>query len=160
MDHGDHMALPGSASYYMQQRGLAGSGAQPELHVSPSFNQLSNPNLPFQSSIGGGSNIGSTLPLESLPISSQGVNVSGPTGVPSGETVKRKRGRPRKYGSDRVVSLALSPSPAQSSNPGTVMQGGPKRGRGRPPGSGKKQQLASFAIFQTGHEIGEKNGYS
>jgi hypothetical protein len=144
MDHGDHMALPGSASYYMQQRGLAGSGAQPELHVSPSFNQLSNPNLPFQSSIGGGSNIGSTLPLESLPISSQGVNVSGPTGLPSGEIVKRKRGRPRKYGSDRVVSLALSSSPAPSSNPGTATQGGPKRGRGRPLGSGKKQQLASF----------------
>ncbi|KAK2415799.1 AT-hook motif nuclear-localized protein [Trifolium repens] len=150
MDHGDHMPLPGSASYYMQQRGLVGSGAQPELHVSPSFNQLSNPNLPFQSSIGGGSNIGSTLPLESLPISSQGVNVSGPTGVPSGEIVKRKRGRPRKYGSDRVVSLALSPSPAPSSNPGTMTQGGLKRGRGRPLGSGKKQQLASFGESMPG----------
>ncbi|CAK8542354.1 unnamed protein product [Lathyrus sativus] len=144
MDHADHMALSGSASYYMQQRGLAGSGAHPELHVSSSFNHLSNPNLQFQSSIGGGSNIGSTLPLESSVISSQGVNVSGPTGVQSGETVKRKRGRPRKYGSDRVVSLALSPSPTPSSNTGTVTQDGPKRGRGRPLGSGKKQQWASF----------------
>lgn len=132
----------------MQQRGLAGSGAQPELHVSSSFNHLSNPNLQFQSSIGGGgSNIGSTLPLESSAISSQGVNVSGPTGVQSGETVKRKRGRPRKYGADRVVSLALIPSPTPSSNTGTVTQDGPKRGRGRPLGSGKKQQLASFGKF-------------
>lgn len=145
------MALSNSASYYMQQRVLPGSGAQPELHVSPSFNQLSNPNLPFQSNIGGGgSNIGTTLPLESLAISSQGVNMSGHTGVPSGETVKRKRGRPRKYGADRVVSLALSPSPTPSSNPGTMTQGGPKRGRGRPPGSGKKQQLASFGELMSG----------
>ncbi|CAI8613141.1 unnamed protein product [Vicia faba] len=146
MDHADHMA-----SYYMHQRGLAGSGAQPELHVSSSFNHLSNPNLQFQSSIGGcGSNIGSTLPLESSAISSQGVNVSGPTGVQSGETGKRRRGRPRKYGADRVVSLALSPSPTPSSNTGTVMQDGPKRRRGRPLGSGKKQQLASFGESMDG----------
>ncbi|XP_004492719.1 AT-hook motif nuclear-localized protein 11-like isoform X1 [Cicer arietinum] len=144
MDHVDHMALSGSASYYMQQqRELAVSGPLPELHVSPSIRPLSNPNnLPFQSNIGGG-HIGSSLPLESLAISSHAVNVDGPTGVSTGETVKRKRGRPRKYGSDRVVSLALSPSTTPSSNPITVTQDGQKRGRGRPPGSGKKQQLAS-----------------
>lgn len=143
MDRGDQMALSGSAPYYMQQRGMAGSGAH-ELHVSPSMRPLSNPNLPFQSSIGGGGgggNIGSTLPLESSAISSHGVNVGAPTGAPPGEPVKRKRGRPRKYGSDGSVSLALTPTP--STHPGTLTQG-PKRGRGRPPGTGKKQQLASL----------------
>ncbi|KAJ1408600.1 PPC domain [Sesbania bispinosa] len=141
MDRGDHMALSGSAPYYMQQRGIAGSGAQPELHVSHSIRPLSNPNLPFQSSIGGGT-IGSTLPLESSAIQSHGVNVGAPTGAPLGEPVKRKRGRPRKYGAaDGSVSLALTPTP--STHPGT-MTSGQKRGRGRPPGTGKKQQLASL----------------
>ena len=140
MDRGDQMALSGSASYYMQQRGIPGSGAQPELHVSPTIRSLSNPNLPFQSSIGGGGTIGSTLPLESSAISSHGVNVGAPPSAPAGEPVKRKRGRPRKYGSDGTV-LALTPT--SSSHPGTMTQG-QKRGRGRPPGTGKKQRLESL----------------
>lgn len=140
MDRGDQMALSGS--YYMQQRGIPGSGGQPELHISPNMRPLSNPNLPFQSSIGGGT-IGSTLPLESSAISAHGVNVGAPTGAPPGEPVKRKRGRPRKYGTDGSVSLALTPTPTSSSHPGALSQS-QKRGRGRPPGTGKKQQLASL----------------
>ncbi|XP_027349952.1 AT-hook motif nuclear-localized protein 9-like [Abrus precatorius] len=147
MDRGDQMALSGS--YYMQQRGIAGSGAQPELHVSPNIRPLSNPNLPFQSGIGGG-NIGSSLPVESSAISSHGVNMGAPTGVPPGEPVKRKRGRPRKYGSDGTVSLGLSPTPTSSSHSGGLLQSSPKRGRGRPPGSGKKQQLASLGELMSG----------
>ncbi|KAK7340244.1 hypothetical protein VNO77_20943 [Canavalia gladiata] len=147
MDRGDQMALSGS--YYMQQRGIPGSGAPPELHVSPNMRPMSNPNLPFPSSIGGGT-IGSTLPLESSAISSHGVNVGAPTGAPpGGEPLKRKRGRPRKYGSDGTVSLALTPSPMSSSHPGTLTQS-QKRGRGRPPGSGKKQQLASLGELMSG----------
>jgi len=140
MDRGDQMTFPGSASYYMQ-RGIPGAGNQPELHNSPNIRPLSNSNLPFQSSIGGGGTIGSTLPLESSGISAPCVNVSAPSGAVPGETVKRKRGRPRKYGPDGAVSLALTPTPA--SHPGALAQG-QKRGRGRPPGSGKKQQLASL----------------
>lgn len=140
MDRGDQMALSGS--YYMQQRGIPGSGAPPELHISPNMRPISNPNLPFQSSIGGGT-IGSTLPLESSAISAHGVNVGAPTGAPPGEPVKRKRGRPRKYGTDGSVSLALTPTPTSSSYPGALTQS-QKRGRGRPPGTGKKQQLASL----------------
>ncbi|KAL4392964.1 hypothetical protein AHAS_Ahas02G0004600 [Arachis hypogaea] len=91
MDRGDQMALSGSASYYMQ-RGMPGSGTQqPDLHNSPSMRPLSNPNLPFQQTIGG-STIGSTMPLESSGMSSQCVNVGAPAGAPSGEPVKRKRG--------------------------------------------------------------------
>lgn len=133
------MALSGSQSYYMQ-RGLTGSGAQPQLHGSPGIRPFSSSNLPFQPGIGGGS-IGSSLPLESSTISPHGVSVGATPGVPPGEPVKRKRGRPRKYGSDGSVSLALTPS--SSGHPGALTQS-QKRGRGRPPGSGKKQQLASL----------------
>lgn len=132
MDRGDHMA-----SYYMQQRGIAGFGAQPELHVSQNIRPQVDHNLPFQSSIGGGGTIGLTSPLES----SHGVNVGAPNVTPTKEAVKRKRGRPRKYGTDGAVSLALTPTPSTHSG---ATKPGQKRGRGRPPGSGKKQQLASL----------------
>ncbi|PNY10554.1 AT hook motif DNA-binding family protein [Trifolium pratense] len=132
-------ALSGSASYFMQ-RGLPGSGNQHELHSPPGIRQLPNTNSPFQSSIGG--TIGSTLPMDSSGISSQCINVGAPSAAAStGEPVKRKRGRPRKYGADGNVSLALTPT-TPASQPGSVPQV-QKRGRGRPPGSGKKQQLAS-----------------
>lgn len=55
---------------------------------------------------------------------------------------KKKRGRPRKYGTDGTVNMALSPVPISSSAPpaagGDVSTG--KRGRGRPVGSENKQQ--------------------
>ncbi|ONI23051.1 hypothetical protein PRUPE_2G167000 [Prunus persica] len=136
MDRRDPMALSGSASYFTS-RGLTQSG----LHGSQGIHPLSNPNTAFQSNLGGG-NIGSALPIEpSSGITPHGVNVGVPSMLPPGEPVKRKRGRPRKYGPDGTVSLALSPS--SSANPGMVTST-PKRGRGRPPGSGKKQQLASL----------------
>ncbi|KAJ7951130.1 AT-hook motif nuclear-localized protein [Quillaja saponaria] len=148
MDRRDQMALSGSASYYMQ-RGIAGSGTQPELHGSPGIHQVSNPNVQFQQNIGGGGgSIGSTLPLESsAAISPHGVNPGAPAGAPPGEPVKRKRGRPRKYGPDRNVSLALSPLSSVHPRPATSSE---KRGRGRPPGSGKKQQLASLGELMSG----------
>ncbi|XP_077235562.1 AT-hook motif nuclear-localized protein 1-like [Tasmannia lanceolata] len=52
---------------------------------------------------------------------------------------KKKRGRPRKYGPDGSVSLALSPMPISSSAPAGGFPAG-KRGRGRPAGSMNKQQ--------------------
>ena len=133
MDRREAMALSGS-NYYMQ-RGMGGSGPG-----SGPFQSLSNPNVSFQSNIGGGS-MGSTLPIEPVPVvSSHGVNLGAPAFVPSAEAVRRKRGRPRKYGPDGAVSLALSPT---SSTPVSVTPA-PKRGRGRPPGTGRKQQLASL----------------
>ncbi|ERM95086.1 hypothetical protein AMTRI_Chr07g30610 [Amborella trichopoda] len=130
MDGREAMALSGSSPYYMH-RGI--SGIHGQAGVRPISN--TNPNLSAQSggisSSGGGSN---------LPIDSSS-NMGMPTGMANVEPVRRKRGRPRKYGPDGSVALALSP--LSSSAPGPV---GPlqKRGRGRPPGSGKKQQLASL----------------
>lgn len=79
-----------------------------------------------------------------------------------GELVKRKRGRPRKYGAEGTMSLGLNfvssspvvaagstgfsspfvgtaPNPASSTSAGVM-----KKPRGRPPGSGKKQQMAAL----------------
>ncbi|XP_068640846.1 AT-hook motif nuclear-localized protein 9-like [Aristolochia californica] len=138
------------ASYYMQ-RGIGGSGSGPQagLHAPPTgIRSLANPGLPTQSNIGGNA-VGSSYPVESS-MSPRGVNVGPPATVSQGEPVKRKRGRPRKYGPDGTVSLALSPLPSTSplapgSSPSTQ-----KRGRGRPPGSGRKQQLASLGEWLSG----------
>ncbi|KAK6918394.1 PPC domain, partial [Dillenia turbinata] len=151
MDRREAISLPGSGSYYVQ-RGISGSGSgpQPELHGSIGIRPLSNANMPYQSNIGG-SSIGSTLQAESSSAISphaHGINVSAPSAMPPIEPVKRKRGRPRKYGPDGNVSLALSPS---STSRGVVNStSNQKRGRGRPPGTGRKQQLAPFGEWLSG----------
>ena len=53
---------------------------------------------------------------------------------------KKKRGRPRKYGPDGTVALALSPMPISSSIPLTGEFSAWKRGRGRPVESIKKSK--------------------
>ncbi|MCO5595285.1 hypothetical protein L7F22_049326 [Adiantum nelumboides] len=59
---------------------------------------------------------------------------------------KRKRGRPRKYGPDGSMALALVSHSAITSSTSPV----PKRGRGRPPGSGRKQQLEALGTAGVG----------
>lgn len=96
----------------------------------------------------------------------------------SGETMKRKRGRPRKYGTDGSMALALTTSPTPGSvtpssgafsppSQGAASQGGLaspgslKKARGRPPGSSKKQQLEALGSGGVGflpHIINVKAG--
>ncbi|XP_031252775.1 AT-hook motif nuclear-localized protein 7-like [Pistacia vera] len=62
---------------------------------------------------------------------------------------KKKRGRPRKYDSEGNLRLQPSSFPLVSSPPGFTLTPSPdysssKRGRGRPPGSGNWQLLASL----------------
>ncbi|WMV11416.1 hypothetical protein MTR67_004801 [Solanum verrucosum] len=138
MDRREAMMLPGSSPYYMQ-RGMSGNA--PGLQGSPSINPSLTPtNIAFQSS-GSGASIPQTLVMDpSSTISPRG-SIGASSAMPQGEPVRRKRGRPRKYGAQAAMSLALTPPPstqAMSLNPTQ------KRGRGRPPGSGRKQQLASF----------------
>ncbi|PRQ19388.1 putative PPC domain, AT hook, DNA-binding protein [Rosa chinensis] len=104
-----------------------------------------------------------------------------------GEPMKRKRGRPRKYGPDGTMSLALSPSAQSAAVPVNQSSGGfsppppppppaaaasggaaspttsTKKARGRPPGSTntKKQQLealGSAGMGFTPHVITVKAG--
>ncbi|XP_010523739.1 PREDICTED: AT-hook motif nuclear-localized protein 9-like [Tarenaya hassleriana] len=151
MDRRDAMALSGSGSYYIQ-RGISGSGppTQPTFHGSQGIHPMSNSNPPFGSNTGSSAGFGSPpLSVEHSPAGAPsstaavpphvGMNVVAP---PPGEMpVKRKRGRPRKYGQDGSVSLALSPSVS------TMTPNPNRRGRGRPPGSGRKQRLASIGDY-------------
>lgn len=61
------------------------------------------------------------------------------------EPVKKKRGRPRKYAPDGPVSLRLSPMSNSTPTPSSTSPSH-KRNRGRPPGTGRKQQLATLGI--------------
>lgn len=142
------MALSsGSASYYIHRGGVGGSvpGTQSGmLQVAPGFRTLSNPGVPAQSNARG-SLVGPTFSVEPPHANfHHGIHIGVSPGVPSGGPVKKKRGRPRKYGPDGQVSLRLSPMSAsanatQDSN--TPIQ---KRARGRPPGSGRKQKLSAL----------------
>lgn len=127
------MMLSGSASYYMQ-REMSGQG--------PGQGILTNPSSQFQTNIGS-SSIPSTLHVDSSFTNQlHGVNVGAPAApVVLAEPPRRKRGRPRKYGPEGAVSLGLSPS---TSTPARKLVSSQRRGRGRPPGSGRKQQLASL----------------
>lgn len=96
----------------------------------------------------------------------QGVTPSGSM-LSMGETGKKKRGRPRKYGPDGTMALALSPlstASGYSNSPGSGQSG---KKRGRPLGSGRKQQLdalgsagTSFTphviTVQTGEDVASK----
>ncbi|XP_065008983.1 AT-hook motif nuclear-localized protein 9 isoform X2 [Musa acuminata AAA Group] len=159
MDGRDAMAISGPSSYYMAHRGIPGPGAgsQPGLHgaTQPGVRSMLNP--------------GSSLAVPSSGVSSAAFQVESPPAVSSHgggggggqgeggsqvEPVKRKRGRPRKYGPDGSVALALSPI-SSSAPPDTVTGSGSgapaqKRGRGRPPGTGRKQQLASLGEWVAG----------
>lgn len=92
------------------------------------------------------SSLGMTIGMTSTPGVGGGVG----TGSGSEQPPKRKRGRPRKYetgatstpgvpGAAYPVLPALMPASSSPYTPGSE-----KRGRGRPPGSGKKAQLAAL----------------
>ncbi|XAR70303.1 hypothetical protein NMG60_11027113 [Bertholletia excelsa] len=149
MDGRESMALSGSSPYYLH-RGITGSGSgsvtPTGFHAPSGFRPPSNPSIPFQSNNGRDGSVGSTFQVQNTapPISfPHALNVGVSSGVPSSEPVKKKRGRPRKYGPDGTnMSLGLSPLSAPPPSGSTSPT--PKRARGRPPGSGRKQQLASL----------------
>lgn len=163
MDGREGMVLSGSAAYYLN-RGISGSGSVGAgggggvpsgvgVHTPPSYKSLSNPNISVQSNVGGGG--GGTLSSTYHVVENSsthfphGINMSVASSVsPSSDPVKKKRGRPRKYGPDGTnMSLALSP--LSSNPPSGSITPGPKRIRGRPPGSGWKQQLANVGEWMS-----------
>ncbi|XP_061997189.1 AT-hook motif nuclear-localized protein 7 [Rosa rugosa] len=74
------------------------------------------------------------------------------------DSLKKKRGRPRKYGADKTSpASALSPMPISSSVPLTGEFSAWKRGRGRPVDSVKKSSH-KYDVFES--STGEKLAYS
>jgi len=166
MDGREGMGFPGgSAPYYMHHRGGGVSGSGPGTGTPSGFQPPSVFRALSNVSSGSSFSVEAKAQAQAQPqVQAQvqpqrggfghGINLSSsPDGgggmSSSGEPVKKKRGRPRKYGPDSgTVSLRLSPlSATANSTPGT---GSPsqKRPRGRPPGSGRKQQLASLGTVR------------
>ncbi|GKV16286.1 hypothetical protein SLEP1_g26951 [Rubroshorea leprosula] len=72
---------------------------------------------------------------------------AGMSGPRTGSEVKKKRGRPRKYGQDGAVNwvtMALSPMPISSSIPLTGEYSAWKQGRGKPADTIKKSNKFEF----------------
>ncbi|XVF52887.1 hypothetical protein PTKIN_Ptkin05aG0054600 [Pterospermum kingtungense] len=147
MDGREAMALPGGSGSYYIHRGVGGGSSSGSLthsgiaafHSQPGFRPLTNPQVQLQS------NVGPTFTGESKNVSfPRGINMGMSSGMPPAEPIKKKRGRPRKYAPDGQVSLGLLPMPAKPKpSPGSDASG-QKRNRGRPPGTGRKQQLAAL----------------
>ncbi|CAA6673352.1 unnamed protein product [Spirodela intermedia] len=167
MEERDETAISRVPSHYMRHPVMDGSasGSQPGFHSLPEMRSFSNPLMTHsidRATICGGGSAVSAMPVEipspsPSPLPPHAMNlVSRGGGVALGEPMKRKRGRPRKYCPDGTMSLDLIPS--SSPDPGSVggipgmgsagETGTPmsteKRRRGRPPGTGRKQQLASY----------------
>ncbi|CAO2819891.1 unnamed protein product [Amaranthus hypochondriacus] len=154
MEGREGMTLQGSSPYFMHRTfpGAVGSGAgQSGLNTPPQgFRPSSNPNLSAQPIVMANNSGGPTFNVEeSQPNAPQGFTINEPSiGGSLSEPVKKKRGRPRKYGPNGsgpgggasgsgTMSLALSPCTQDS---GTTSE---KKKRGRPRGSGRKQRLSS-----------------
>lgn len=166
-----------------QQRAaaLGGGGGQhsPSSHLAGMHSVIRPmPNMNMSAtailnSIGGGSLAGMQFQMDPTPpplmhnsnnannmgggSASGTVSVSGPPapGTVPAEPVKRKRGRPRKYGPDGTMKASAAAQQQQlvSAPPRTTMGSlsgdmsamedpAQKKRRGRPPGTGKKQNLS------------------
>ncbi|XP_059640708.1 AT-hook motif nuclear-localized protein 5-like [Cornus florida] len=151
MDGREGMALSGFAPFYLHGGASgSGSGTDTDLHVPPGFRNLSNnPSSSFQINVRG-SSVESTIPVENpSPNFPHGLNIGVASGVPLSEPAKKKRGRPRKYRPETEganMSLGLSPMSLAPSS-GSVTQ--ILKVRGRPPGTGKKQRLASLGEWMS-----------
>ncbi|KAM7491371.1 hypothetical protein LguiA_034292 [Lonicera macranthoides] len=130
MDGREGMGLSGSASYYLNRGVNPGSGAQNPHGFRSITNPNSNPNVRASS-------LGSTFQVENpsrdFPHGFNRATVSTDGSSSPAVLVKKKKGRPRKYvpGVGANMSLAISPTPSK------------KIRKGRTPGSGRIQQLAS-----------------
>ncbi|XP_039056658.1 AT-hook motif nuclear-localized protein 5-like [Hibiscus syriacus] len=138
MDGRETKALSGGSSHYYIHRGVNGPSLS-AFYSQPSFRTPSNPQVQLQSDIG--STVTREPKNDSFP---HGIDMGLPSGVPPGEPVKKKRGRPRRYAPDGQVSLGLLPLPSKPKSSSGADGSGHKRKKGRPTGTGRKQQLAAL----------------
>ncbi|KAM0046040.1 putative AT-hook motif nuclear-localized protein [Helianthus debilis subsp. tardiflorus] len=103
---------------------VVGSEAPSDYHIAPRTEPPTKPNPP-QSITSQLATLSPPYPAASPP--------AGATPV----TEKKKRGRPRKYGPDGSVTKALSPKPISSAAPPVIDFSTGKRGKIRPPTTGK-----------------------
>ncbi|KAI4343250.1 hypothetical protein MLD38_027778 [Melastoma candidum] len=133
----------GSSQYFLHKSGV-GSSETGTSNTPIGFRAVAPHDVHGQSSVR--SNF-SAIPFPAdVSLSNFTAHGSSMTGVPSSEPVKKKRGRPRKYGPNGKAplglltkSLSTCPNPSPGSDPMS-----PKRCRGRPPGTGRKQRLAAM----------------
>ncbi|KAL7160109.1 hypothetical protein ABFS83_01G072200 [Erythranthe nasuta] len=152
---GGSAASAPSPNFHHGGGGAAAAHQAAGIHPSLVFKNLPNPNIiPPQPNnvvgVGGGGGGGSVITgqpsfhIENPPPNFHHGRSMAIVPAPSqgGEPVKKKRGRPRKYAPDGAnTSLGLSPLSATKRS-SAVESSGEKSKRGRPPGSGWKQQLA------------------
>lgn len=148
------MAFPGAhPQYYHLQRGafsaISASQAASALHAPPGLRPMSNPNISPPSNAGPPFSIGEHRHQDFGHGIHMGMASSAAVQPPTPATepvVKKKRGRPRKYAPDGQVSLGLSSLPSANKPKSSSMSdpNAPKRARGRPPGTGRKQRLANL----------------
>ncbi|XP_043698178.1 AT-hook motif nuclear-localized protein 1 [Telopea speciosissima] len=121
---------------------VMGADAHPNFHVAA---RTENPN-----SVAVAAAAPPAAPA-ATPVGTPQVSVALP-----GATVKKKRGRPRKYGPDGAVSLALSPMPISTSAPAATtgdFSGNNKRGRARPSSFFKQQQQQRMEVENMGEWV-------
>ncbi|CAM0144927.1 unnamed protein product [Urochloa decumbens] len=164
-------------SFYQQQQHQQQQQQQQHQHSPSSLAGMHSvirpmPNMPnmnmsataILSSIGGGSLAGMQFQMDAAPPpllhnSAMGSGSASATVPPApAEPVKRKRGRPRKYGPDGTMKAAqqqhhLVSAPPRMGSSMTDMLGAQgmddpaqKKRRGRPPGTGKKHHTSSPAL--------------
>lgn len=103
---------------------VIGAEAPSAYHVAPRSEAPNQVHVPD----GGGAGNGTSTAVVVSPVS---------VGLDGTSSVKKKRGRPRKYGPDGSVTMALSPMPISSSAPSSNDFSSEKRGKMR--GMGYKQ---------------------
>ncbi|CAN8245377.1 unnamed protein product [Cochlearia groenlandica] len=172
MDGREAMSFPGSHPQYYLQRGAftnlspsqVAIGLHAPPHPPPGMRPMSDPNIhhphgnnqaPHFTMAEQHRHSGFGHSIHMGMSSSAAVQPPPPPPPPQMEqpVVKKKRGRPRKYAPEGQVSLGLLPMlPSSSSSTGNKSKesssmsdpNAPKRARGRPPGTGRKQRLANL----------------
>ncbi|KAF3568630.1 hypothetical protein DY000_02012281 [Brassica cretica] len=155
MDGREAMAFPGS--HYYLPRGaftnLSPSQVASGLHAPPpppGMRPMPNPNVHHPQANNPGPHFSMADHRHSDFGHSIHMGMASPLPQPPPPLVKKKRGRPRKYAPDGQVSLGLSPMPSSAGSKkaedssSVTDPNAPKRARGRPPGTGRKQRLANL----------------
>ncbi|KAG2307857.1 hypothetical protein Bca4012_083167 [Brassica carinata] len=160
---GGREAMPPFPPPFYFPRGPFSSQSASAIHAPPGFRPMSNPNLqhhPFplgeqrhHQDFTHGIHMGMAAAASSSSPTMQQPPIPTPHPPPHPSAaeepmVKKKRGRPRKYAPENEgCDLELSPMQSlQKPNISSPLSdpNAPKRARGRPPGTGRKQRLANL----------------